>query len=69
MDLLKIFVQRPNILHTRSYLWEAVWGYESEQWAHTLDATLSSLRRKLGPKWGPRLICSRGRGFLFEDGL
>ncbi len=66
MGLLGIFLHRPERLHTLEYLWEALWGYESERWEHLLIVTLSSLRRKLGEKWGPRLKCHKSRGYLFE---
>ena len=66
MDLLKIFLQRPSIAHSREYLWDALWGYESDQWHHVLDSTISSLRRKLGPRWGSRLKTIRGQGYRFD---
>jgi DNA-binding response OmpR family regulator len=68
LDLLGVFLHRPGALLPASYLWEHAWGYESENWAHVLAATLSSLRRKLGPRWGGRLKALRGRGYLL-DGL
>lgn len=66
LELLKLFLQRPNLLHTRLYLWEAIWGYEAELWDHILNSTLSSLRRKLGAKWGGKLKALRGRGYILE---
>ncbi len=66
LELLKIFLQRPGMMHTRAYLWYALWDYESELWEHVLTATLSSLRRKLGPKWGAHLTAHRGRGYAFD---
>ena len=65
-DLFGVFLRRPGILHTASFLWESVWGYESDNWEHVLVATLSSLRRKLGPRWGPRLKVQRGRGYHLD---
>lgn len=64
--LLQIFLHRPNLLHTHEFLWDSLWGYEAERWEHLLIVTLSSLRRKLGAKWGPRLICHKGKGYAFE---
>lgn len=69
MGLLDIFLRRTDILHSNAYLWDAVWGYESERWEHLLIVTLSSLRRKLGPEWGSRLKCHKGRGYVFEPPL
>ncbi|MBI5623435.1 MAG: response regulator transcription factor [Elusimicrobia bacterium] len=62
-DLLRVFLERPDMLHSRAYLWDMVWGYEAATWEHILDATLSSLRRKLGPRWGGRLETHKGKGF------
>jgi two-component system phosphate regulon response regulator PhoB len=66
MGLLAVFLQRPDILHTHAFLWDAVWGYESERWEHLLVVAISSLRRKLGPDWGERLRSHKGKGYSFE---
>jgi DNA-binding response OmpR family regulator len=66
MDLLKIFLMRPDMLHAHHYLWDAVWGYESDGWERTLTATLSSLRKKLGQNWGARLRAHSGKGYALE---
>jgi len=66
LDILKIFLRRPNISHARDYLWEAVWGYESEQWSHVLTVTVASLRRKLGA-WGERIKTHRNEGFSLDS--
>lgn len=65
-ELLSIFLRRPRILHGRRFLWDTVWAYESERWEHALDAAISSLRRKLGPRWGGRLRARRGQGYSFD---
>ncbi|MBI3288219.1 MAG: response regulator transcription factor [Elusimicrobia bacterium] len=64
MELFKIFLQRPDVLHSHAYLWEAAWGYESTQWHHVLVATLSTLRGKLGRRWASRLRSIHGRGYV-----
>ncbi len=69
MGLLGIFLHRPNMLHTYAYLWESLWGYESEHREHLLTVTMSSLRRKLGETWGGRLKCHKGKGYAFESPL
>ena len=69
MELFRIFLTRPGILHTQSYLWEAVWDHPADGWERTLTVTLSSLRRKLGPKWGALLKTHVGRGYAFEVDL
>lgn len=67
MDLLGIFLHQSNLLHAHDFLWKAVWGYESANWEHLLIVTLSSLRRKLGPAWGSRLKCHKGKGYVYES--
>jgi len=67
MGLLAIFLHRPNILHTHDYLWEALWGYETDRREHSLTAAISSLRRKLGPVWGPRIQSHKTKGYVFES--
>ena len=64
--LLEVFLSRPNLLHAPSFLWNAVWSNEASGWDRTLITTLSSLRRKLGPRWGQRLKSLKGRGYIFE---
>lgn len=64
-ELLGIFLRRAQMLHARRYLWDTVWGYESDGWEHVLDATISSLRRKLGPRWGGLIRAHRGQGYSF----
>jgi DNA-binding response OmpR family regulator len=66
MDLLAIFLQRPGMIHARAFLWQSLWDYESDLWDHVLVSTISSLRRKLGPKWGARLQAHKGKGYSFE---
>jgi len=66
MLLFKIFLRRPNMIHSRAYLWEAVWGHEAESRDHVIDVTISSLRRKLGPRWGGRLKVHKGEGYALE---
>ncbi|MDE2510086.1 MAG: response regulator transcription factor, partial [Elusimicrobia bacterium] len=67
MGLLRVFLARPGMLHAPSYLWEAVWSYENDEWEHILNVHLSSLRRKLGPKWAARLRTHKGQGYVFEE--
>jgi DNA-binding response OmpR family regulator len=67
MDLLTLFMERPGRILEPSFLWDAVWGYEHEAWQHILMVTLSSLRKKLGPRWGPRLQAHRGKGYLLAE--
>jgi DNA-binding response OmpR family regulator len=66
LTLIEIFAARAGVVHSRAFLWDAAWGREAEGWGHTLMVTLSSLRRKMGPKWGPLLQARRGRGYVFS---
>jgi DNA-binding response OmpR family regulator len=65
LELFRIFVSCPGITHPHSFLWGSVWGRESDACERTLKATVSSLRRKLGRKWGAR-ISSRSYGYVFD---
>lgn len=65
-ELLKILLSRPNMVHTHIFLWDALWGYESDGWLHVLASTVSSLRQKLGPRWALRLQSHKRKGYLFK---
>lgn len=64
--LLEAFLERPGILHTPAALWERCWGCDSDHWEHILVATLSNLKKRLGPKKRGALVCRRGLGYLFD---
>lgn len=66
LDLLVIFLRRPDVIHPPAFLWDAVWGYDNPNHDNVLDVTLSNLRRKLGPKWAARLENRRGQGYLLR---
>ncbi|MFI5360627.1 MAG: response regulator transcription factor [Elusimicrobiota bacterium] len=66
LELFRILVSRPGLVHSQAFLWEAVWGHESDHWAHTLKAAVSVLRQKLGRKWGDRIRSRSGLGYVFE---
>ncbi len=65
-ELLEIFMARPDRILAPSFLWDRVWGYESERWRHRVVSLVSDLRMKLGPKWGPRLEAHKGKGYLLR---
>lgn len=67
-DLLGIFLERPNMIHVHRFLWDSVWGGQSEAWEHIVVSAVCSLRRKLGSRWGPRLENVKGRGFYLNTG-
>ena len=67
LSLLSLFLRRPGVLHRPEHLWEAVWAREPDGgWHHTVDNRISSLRSKLGPKWGARLLSRKGQGYLLS---
>ena len=66
MLLLEVFLRRPGILHPSSSLWDRGWGCDSENWEHILIATVSNLKKSLGPKKSECLECRRGLGYIFN---
>jgi DNA-binding response OmpR family regulator len=48
-DILRYLVERPARIITRERLLEAIWGYEAEIDARSIDAHIRRLRTKLGP--------------------
>jgi len=67
-DILRVFMKRPNMIHSGDYLWEVVWGYSSAHFKHTLQVTISNLRRKLDPKWAERLQSVKDQGYILRLG-
>lgn len=65
--LLWVFLNRPNVRHTREQLWDHLWGCGSARSGQLLDSTASSLRTKLGEAWGGRIRCLGGEGYVFDD--
>lgn len=63
-ELLRVFLARPGMIHSHAFLWETAWGASAPLSENTLMTTLSSLRRKLGPQWGGRLVARKGLGYL-----
>ena len=49
-DLLALFIRNPEKVFTRNQLLNTVWGYETDIFTRTVDAHISSLRKKLGEK-------------------
>jgi two-component system phosphate regulon response regulator PhoB len=66
MALLELFLRRPGIIHAPSDLWAHGWGSDSENWQHVLVATISNLKKNLGPKKCDCLECRRGLGYVFN---
>jgi DNA-binding response OmpR family regulator len=49
-DLLTLFIQNPKQVYTRNQLLNSIWGYDTDVYTRTVDAHISSLRKKLGEK-------------------
>lgn len=65
--LLRVFLNAPNILHSRDRLRAELWGYDTERSEELLEAAVWSLKEKLGEAWGARLRRVEGQGYFFED--
>ncbi|UPT75933.1 MAG: response regulator transcription factor [Elusimicrobiota bacterium] len=67
LGLLQALLRHAGIVHPAETLWSTVWGEtHSGDWHHTLDNRVSTLRRKLGRKWGARLVSRKGQGYLLD---
>ncbi|NOY22135.1 MAG: response regulator transcription factor [Acidobacteria bacterium] len=49
-ELLLLFVRNPEKVFTRNQLLNTIWGYEADIFTRTVDAHISSLRKKMGEK-------------------
>lgn len=63
-DLLQIFLKKPNVLLTREYILESVFGCKEMITTRTIDTHMKNLRRSLG-RWGKKIETVFGRGFKF----
>lgn len=61
-ELLRHFLQNPELVLTRDMLLEKVWGYEFAGESRTLDVHIRTLRQKLG-KAGEMIKTVRGVGY------
>ena len=67
-DLLTLLLRKRGHVLTPNFLLESVWGYDLADYndPHTVTVHLSSLRRKLGPRLGGRIVTVPGSGYRFE---
>jgi len=49
-ELLLLFLKKPKKVFHRNQLLNSIWGYDSDMYTRTVDAHISSLRKKLGPQ-------------------
>jgi len=67
-DLLTALITEKGRLLNVPYLLETVWGYDPASYndPHTVGVHVSSLRKKIGPDVGDRIISVTGHGYKFE---
>ncbi|HSV59683.1 MAG TPA: response regulator transcription factor [Variovorax sp.] len=58
--LLRVMASRPDRIHTRELLQDALYGYDDEADSNTLEVFISRLRRKLGRS---HIVTLRGLGY------
>ncbi|MBI4423725.1 MAG: response regulator transcription factor [Elusimicrobia bacterium] len=68
-DLLALFLKKPGRVLSVAFLLETVWGYDTTDYSdpHTIETHVSSLRRKLGPRLGRRLVSVPGLGYRLDE--
>lgn len=65
-ELLKRLIENPNIVMTRDFLLEEIWGYDFDGETRTVDVHIRTLRQKLG-KCGERVETVRGVGYRISE--
>ena len=67
-DLLTLLLRKRGHVLSPQFLLESVWGYDLAEYndPHTVTVHLSSLRQKLGPRLGHRIVTVPGSGYRFE---
>lgn len=67
-DLLTTFLRKPGRVLSIPFLLETVWGYDPADYSdpHTVGVHVSTLRRKIGPKVGAKIVAVSGLGYRFD---
>ena len=65
-ELLKYFLQNPNVVVSRYTLLEKIWGYDFYGVERTVDTHIKMLRKNLGP-YGSLIKTVRGEGYKFAQ--
>lgn len=65
-NLLYLLMRKPGKVCTKDYLFETVWGWESNSYRRTVDTHIYSLRKKLG-KDGNKINTVEGVGYKFGE--
>lgn len=67
-DLLHILLEQQNIVLSREYLYEHIWGYSFETNSKSLDVYIGYLRRKLDDSGEEKLLHTvRGVGYVMRN--
>lgn len=67
-DLLTVLAEQHDIVLSRDYLYEHIWGYHVETSSKSLDVYVGYLRRKLEEDGEPRLLHTvRGVGYVLRE--
>ena len=67
-DLLHILLEQQDIVLSREYLYEHIWGFNFETNSKSLDVYIGYLRRKLDDSGEEKLLHTvRGVGYAFAD--
>lgn len=61
-ELLKLFMQNPDIVFSREKIMDIVWGFDYEGESRTVDMHIKTLRKKLGDE-GSAIKTVRGVGY------
>lgn len=68
-DLLNMLLRKRGIVAYTTHLYHTVWGYgeSTPVDSHTVKVHISSLRSKLGPALGRKIVNLPGLGYRFDD--
>jgi len=67
-DLLHILLEQRDIVLTREYLYEHIWGFNFETNSKSLDVYIGYLRRKIEDSGEERLLHTvRGVGYVMRQ--
>lgn len=68
LKLITTLMDNPDVVHTRSELLTAVWGYADDTHSRTLDTHIKRLRDKLG-EHGRHIGTLRRQGYFFQSNV
>ncbi len=67
-EIMKILLTNPKMILTKEYLYENVWGYETDITENTMEAYISFLRKKLKFTGSKLTIKNRKKiGYILEE--